>query len=233
MISLFWMACALPASDVVLSGQVLTGLDSDVGASDVLVSLRKANTKPHGEVTTDENGRFQITIPSSNVYHIALSGTDIVPTAFSGVVGQSDVAIPESDLFVRSTRDVEALRDEFSECEYAEEGGGIVEGIVQFTLQNTEDDSFLAAPLTSITVFDDQGDEFNACYLDNDGVSVEDADNVGNTGRFAVFGTPDGPLEIRFRQDIGGLIIDNYGFVYMPENGVAPFYPAFVDLAGQ
>ena len=46
-------------------------------------------------------------------------------------------------------------------------------------------------------------------------------------------GVPAGPLEIRFRQDIGGLLVDNYGFVYMPENGVAPFYPAFVDLAGQ
>ena len=233
MIAFLWMACALPTSDVVLSGQVLTGRDSGVGAPDVSVGLRKANTRPHGEVTTDENGRFEIEIPSSNVYHIALSGTDIVPTAFSGIVGQSDVAIPENDLFVRSTGDVEALRDEFSACPEVEADGGIVEGVVQFTLQNTEDDSFLAAPLTAITVFDDQANTFEACYLDDDGASVEEADNVGNTGRFAVFGAPEGPLEIRFRQDIGGLIIDNYGFVYMPENGIAPFYPAFVDLAGQ
>ena len=233
MIPLLWMACALPASEVILSGQVLTAQDSGTGAADVLVSLRNAKTKPHGTATTDNNGMFEIEIPSSNVYHLELSGTDIIPTAFSGVVGQSDVAIPEDNLFVRSTAEINALREEFSACPYAESEGGIVEGIVQFTLQNTDDDSFLVAPLTAVTVVDNEGIEFDACYLDDEGVSVEEADNVGTTGRFSVFGVPAGPLEIRFRQDIGGLLVDNYGFVYMPENGVAPFYPAFVDLAGQ
>ena len=233
MIAFLWMACALPASDVILSGQVLTAQDSGVGAPDILVSLRNAKTKPHGEVTTNENGMFEIEIPSSNVYHIALSGTDIQPTAFSGIVGQSDVAIPEDNLFVRSLAEVESLREEFSACPHAMNEGGIVEGVVQFTVQNSDDESYLVAPLTSVLVVDNQGVEYEACYFDDDGASVEDAENVGATGRFSVFGVPEGPLEIRFRQNIGGLSLDNYGFVYMPENGIAPFYPAFVDLAGQ
>ena len=196
-------------------GTSTTAQDSGTGAADILVSLRNAKTKPHGTVTTDNNGMFDIEIPSSNVYHIELSGTDIIPTAFSGVVGQSDVAIPEDNLFVRSSAEVDSLREAFSACPHAELEGGIVEGIVQFTLQNTDDDSFLVAPLTAVTVVDNDGIEFDACYLDDEGVSVEEADNVGTTGRFSVFGVPEGPVDW-FRQDIGGLR-EQCGFVYMRE----------------
>ena len=232
MIALLWISCALPSSVVMLSGQVQTQQDSETGAADVLVSIRDARTDPHGDVTTDQDGLFEIEIPGSNVYHMVLSKDDSMPTTFSGIVGQSDVAIPADELFVRSQAEVVLLREEFSACPTAEEEGGIVEGVVRFKLQNTDDESFLVAPLTAITVFNAEGVEYPGCYLDDDGNSVEEADNVGNTGRFAVFGVPEGPTTILFQQDIGGMLVDNYGYIYLPENGIAPFYPAFVDLAG-
>jgi len=232
MIPLLWLGCALPASDIILSGQVLTGQESGLGAADVLVSIRNAETKPHDEVTTDQDGLFEIEVPASNVYHMTLSGTDIAPTAFSGIVGQSDVAIPEDELFVRTEAQVTGLRAEFDSCATAEDEGGVVEGIVRFHLQDTDDGSFLVAPQASVTVYNNDGVEFTACYLDEDGISLEDGEEVGTTGRFAVFGVPEGPTTVLFQQEIGGMTIKNYGFVYMPDQGIAPFYPAFVDLAG-
>ena len=232
MIALLWLACTLPGSNIVLSGQVLTGQNSGAGAPDILVNIRNAETNPHDEVTTDQDGMFEVKVPSNSVYHLALSGTDIVPTAFSGIVGQSNVAIPEDELFVRSTAEMELLRSEFESCPNVDESGGVVEGIVRFKLQNTDDESYLVAPLASVLAYTDQGVEFTACYLDDDGLSLEDGEETGQTGRFAIFGVPQGPTTVLFQQDIGGLSIENYGFVYMPENGLAPFYPAFVDLAG-
>ena len=232
MIAFLWMSCALPTTVVVLSGQVLTAQDSETVAPDVTVSIRNAESKLHGEVSTDENGMFEIEIPGSNAYHMVLEGEDSLPTAFAGIVGQSDVAIPKDELFVRSAAEVSALRDTFAACPTASDAGAIVEGIVRFKLQNTEDQSFLVAPLTAISAFNQDGIEYTACYLDDDGVSVEEGENVGTTGRFAVFGVSEGPTTVRFQQNIGGMIVENYGYVYIPENGVAPFHPAFVDLAG-
>ena len=232
MIVFLWMSCALPSTVVTLSGQVLAAQDSEVEAPDVKVSIRNAESKLHGEVTTDEDGMFEIEIPGSNVYHMVLEGEESLPTAFSGIVGQSDVDIPKEELFLRSEAEVLALRDAFSACPTANDAGAIVEGIVRFKLQNTDDESFLVAPLTAIVAFTQDGIEYTACYLDEDGVSVEEAENVGTTGRFAVFGLPAGPTTVRFQQNIGGMIVENYGYVYIPENGIAPFHPAFVDLAG-
>jgi hypothetical protein len=227
-----WLACVQPPTEAILSGQIMTGQDSGVGAADILVSIRNAETKPHGEVTTDTNGLFEISVPSSNVYHMILSGNDIAPTSFSGIIGDADLAIPVDELFVRTDADVEGLRAAFENCPTASDDGGVVEGIVQFRLLDNDDNSFLAASDAMVEVFNANGTQFDACYLDDDGFSAEEADNVGTTGRFAVFGVPEGPTTVLFKQDIGGLTIENYGFVYMPENGTAPFHPAFVDLAG-
>ena len=232
MIWTLWLACTSAQTDVVLSGQILTSQDSGEGAADILVSIRNAETNPHGDVSTDSDGLFEITVPGSNAYHMVLTGTDVVPTSFSGIVGQSDVEIPADELFVRTESDVDGLRAEFDLCPTAADEGGVVEGVVQFRLQDTDDDSFLAASLTSVTVFNAHGTEYDGCYLDENGFSVEDGTEVGPTGRFAVFGIPEGPTTILFKQDVGGLTVENYGYVFMPEDGIAPFYPAFVDLAG-
>jgi len=232
MMWILWMACTPPPTEVLLSGQVLTGQDSGVGAADVLVSIRNSQTDPHGEVTTDEDGLFEISIPSSNVYHMILSGTGIAATSFSGIIGQSDLLIPQDELFVRTDADIAGLRSAFEHCPTAQEEGGIIEGTVQLRLQDTDDDSFLAANQAMVEVFNADGVQFDACYLDDDGMSEEDGSTVGSTGRFAAFGVPEGPISVLFKQDIGGLIVENYGFVYLAKDGVAPFHPAFVDLAG-
>ena len=210
MIPFVLMSCALPSSVVMLSGQVLTAQDSEAGAPDVRVIIRNAASELHGEVTTDEDGMFEIEIPGSNAYHMVLQGEDSLPTAFSGIVGQSDVAIPADELFVRSDAEILSLRDEFSACPTASDEGAIIEGVVRFKLQNTDDQSFLVAPLTAVTAFNQEGVEYTACYLDDDGVSVEEQDDVGNTGRFAVFGIPEGPTTVRFQQNIGGMIVENF-----------------------
>ena len=229
---LLFLGCMEPPGEVTLSGQILTGQDSGAGAPGITVNLRDSMTEPYSETVTDENGEFSLLAPSNAVYHMVLSGEDVAPTAFSGVVGSEDLAIPSDLLFVRTLLEVDAYRTAFQNCATAEVSGGITEGVLEYRLQNTTDDTFLIAEEAFVEVFDSNGTQYETCYLDNDGESLELGAAVGATGRFMAFGVPEGPTTLVFTQDFGGLTIENYAFVYMPKDGVAPFHPAFIDLAG-
>ena len=74
------------------------------------------------------------------------------------------------------------------------------------------------------------GQRYETCYLDDDGVSLATGGRVGATGLFAVFGVNDGAISIEFQQDIGSQILSNYAFAAMPDNGVVPLFPVFIDL---
>ena len=232
MISLLLSGCLPEPSDIQLSGQVLTAQESEQGASDIVVTAHDAELAPYSDTVTDEDGVFSTAVQTNRVYHLVLEGDGVVPTAFSGVVGTSDTRIEHDELFVRSEAEVDALRLTYSECAASELEGGIVEGIVYFQLQNAKDESYLIAEEAMVEVYDANGTQYDTCYLDSDGESLEFGTEVGATGRFAAFGIPSGAITVIFKQEIGASELENYGFVYMPENGIAPFHPAFIDLAG-
>ena len=72
--------------------------------------------------------------------------------------------------------------------------------------------------------------DYTTCVLDDEGESLATEGQVGATGRFAIFGVEPGAVTIEFVQAIGDKTLTNYGFVLMPEDGIAPFHPATIDL---
>ena len=233
MIALMMVAACLPEpTDITLSGQVLAAQDAEQGAPGIEVTAFDSELNEYSTAETDDEGMFATTVQSNRVYHLVLSGSDVTPTAFSGVVGSSDTAIGADELFVRSVAEVDAIRTTHDQCAAASQEGGIVEGAVYFRLRNEQDESFLIAEEAMVEVYDANGTQYDTCYLDTDGNSLEAGSEVGATGRFAAFGVPAGAITVVFRQEIGGAVLENYGFVYMPENGIAPIHPAFIDIAG-
>jgi len=232
MIILLLVGCLPVPGEVQLSGQILTAQDSGVGAPEIAVAAHDSELQPYSDTITDEDGLFSVPVQTSRVWHLVFTGTGVVPTAFSGVVGETDTAIPEDALYVRSETEVEALRVTHSLCLTAQDEGGIVEGVVRFRLQNSQDESYLIAEESYVEVYDVDGQSYDVCYLDNDGESLEKGSAVGATGRFIAFGLPAGPITVAFKQDVSSQTIENYGFVMLPEYGIAPFHPAFIDLAG-
>jgi len=232
MILMLLAACLPQPGEIALSGQVQTAQDSEQGAPDITVNAFDAELAPYSETVTDEQGLFSVPVQSNRVYHLAFSGEGISTTAFSGVVGSSDTAIAENELFIRSNAEVEAMRLEYGNCAASELEGGIVEGIVYFRLQNSRDDNYLIAEEAMVEVYDSNGTQYETCYLGTNGESLEAGSEVGATGRFAAFGVPAGPTTVAFRQEIGAGVIENFGYALMPEDGIAPFHPAFIDLAG-
>lgn len=232
MIAFFLVACLPEPIEVQLSGQVLTAQDSAQGAPDLTVTAYGSELEEYSATETDDDGMFTTAVQSNRVYHLVVEGTDATPTAFSGVVGSADTSIAEDELFIRSTTETEALRTIHQNCEPSSLEGGIVEGVVHFQLQNAQDDSYLIAEEAMVEVYDVDGTQYETCYLNTDGESLEAGTEVGATGRFAAFGIPSGAITVVFKQEFGELVIENYGFVFMPEDGIAPFHPAFIDLAG-
>ena len=232
MIAFFLIACLPEPFEVQLSGQVLTAQDSTQGAPNLTVTAYDSELEEYSATETDDDGLFTTAVQSNRVYHLVMEGPDITPTAFSGVVGSADTSIDEDELFVRSTAETEALRTTHENCDASSLDGGIVEGVVHFQIQNERDNSYLIAEEAMVEVYDVDGTQYEACYLNNDGESLEAGTEVGATGRFAAFGIPSGAITVVFKQEFGELVIENYGFVFMPEEGIAPFHPAFIDLAG-
>lgn len=227
---LMMLACLAEPGEVLISGQILASQYATSGAADVTVASIDSELAPYSEAATDDNGIFEVAAVANRVYHLVLSGEGLAPTTFSGIIGSDDVELPESSLFVRSTAEVDALRAEFADCDSMTEDGGIIEGVIQFPITNSDSGENLIAEVAYAGAYSAEGVQYTACYLDSDGESLEAGAEVGATGRFAIFGVQPGAVTVEFSQDLGGQTLTNYGYVYMPEDGVGPFFPAFIDF---
>ncbi len=225
-----FLACLPDPSTVVLSGQVLASQYAESGAADIHVAAMDTDLEMISETTTDQNGQFSIDVPASGVYHLHLSGTDMITTAFSGVVGQKDIELPEDSLFIRSEEEVAAIRSLHGNCPTSGVSGGIIEGVVEFPLTSDTTGEAIVAENAMVSASLNDAVPYTACVLDDDGESVEDGQQVGTTGRFAIFGVDPGVITIEIQQEIADKSLTNYGFALMPESGIAPVHPALIDL---
>ena len=229
---IWWLTLAcLPNPDAVsLSGQVLVSQYEESGAPDVQVQSINAELAPFDEAVTGADGEFEVEVEASGVYHLHLSGEGLATTSFSGIVGQQDIELSEGSLFVRSEAEVEALRAAHSNCPTAMEPGGIIEGVIEFPLTSVATGEAIIAEGARVVASLNDAVDYTTCVLDDDGVSLETDGNVGATGRFAIFGVEPGAITIEFIQQIENRTLTNYGFALLPEDGIAPFHPAIIDL---
>jgi hypothetical protein len=230
---MFWiafLACAEPITEVQLTGQVLTGLDSTVGAEGVIVIVRDSETLDFSEATTDEDGVFTVPVPISSAIHLELDGAGFVPTAFSAITAAEDFIVPVGGLWMRTPAELEELQQTFSSCDTVDVEGGIIEGQVLYTLVSQSSGSNLVAEEASVTVYEADGSAHTVCYLDNEGASDPNAVAVGATGRFVAFGIPAGPITVGFSIEFDQMRRELFGYVLLPEGGVGPFYPALIEF---
>lgn len=229
---IWWLtlACLHNPDSVYVSGQVLAEQYAESGASGVTVESINAQLEPFAETTTDASGAFEVEAQASGVYHLHLSGDGIVPTAFSGIVGQNDIELSAGSLFVRSETEVAALRDVHENCPTANDPGGIIEGVVVFPLTSDTTGEAVVAESATVSASLNDAVSYTACILDDDGVSLSADGRVGTTGRFAFFGVRPGAITVEFQQEIGDKTLTNYGFALMPQDGIVPFHPATIDL---
>ena len=225
------MACAEPTkSEVEMTGLILSGLDATTGAADVDLIVRDGNTDDYSQTTTDDDGRFTVKVPASSVMHLEIDGSGYVPTAFSATSGAANFEVPVGALWLRSELEIETLKDTFDNCPSVDLPGGVVEGEVHFNAVHDTSESHLIAEEATVIVYEADGSTHTVCYLDTDGESLAEGDEVGATGRFAAFGIPAGPITVGFTSYLGEQSQESFGYVLLPDNGVGPFYPALIQF---
>ncbi len=225
------LACWSLPTEVELTGTLLDSRDG-VGLAEAGIEIHDAQGTAFGEGQTGEDGEFAITVPASQSFFVTFSDEagGRVPTSFTGIAGSSDVQAEEGLLYMRSTQEVEDMKQEFANCAEVGATETLIEGEVRIYFSVEEDEELPTVPDVTVTAWDLNDQPYSGCYLDEEGLSSADATATASNGRFAIFGAPTGPLALSFTWVLAeGLEQTNWYLVRAPEGGVVPMYPAWVE----
>ncbi|MDP2305423.1 MAG: hypothetical protein Q8P18_05305 [Pseudomonadota bacterium] len=202
-------------------GGVVAGATIDI-VDDALASIDSQ--------TADDAGAFSVSVPAGVPFFVTVAAEGYVPTAFSGTAGINDFEAPDGYPWVASDAWFAALRAEFAACPTVNATGAVVAGEVRGNIPGTPYTDLPLVATGSVRAFGEGEIEYPACYLDDAGVSVADAAQVGDTGRFVIFGVPPGPIvvDVRYVDPAGDEPVQLFRFV-APEDGFVPIYPALVE----
>ncbi|MCB9762879.1 MAG: hypothetical protein H6739_23970 [Alphaproteobacteria bacterium] len=238
MIALLLMGCQQIPEFVQVSGAVF---DDRHSASTVVagatVRVMDASLEETDVVETGDDGTFSAQARAGQAVFFELSAEGFVPTAFGGTMGIEDAVVPDRVLWMATLDDLGELEGTFAGCPGVGEGGGLIEGEVRAHVPGAElgdGEEWPFAATAWAVAYDSDGVETDACYLDAEtGLYDPEATLTGDTGRFAVFGGPTGPVTLAVGTLLDGApYYETWFSVYVPDGGVAPIYPAYVPLPG-
>lgn len=227
---------------VTLSGVVLDGpYGEGEPVSGLSVASRDGTLEPFGEATTDDAGSFTVEVAAIQDFFLEVSGEGWTTALFAGDAGLFDMQLTDGAVWVRESGWVDGLAAEFGETCAAAGTDRVIEGEVRVWIEGVAPQDQERVGNAWVTVFTADGTPYPACYLGEEGEADPDAVMTGPTGRFAVFGVPQGALLLEvaylpygeppedpteFVEDAGYW----YYQVFMVDEGVASFYPAFVEM---
>lgn len=222
------LACTTP-TEITMSGSVWTSTDGDATIPGATVRILDEEAATFDEVVADDAGTFSITVPAGQIFYALVSADGYVETGFSGLAGIDDFVAPDGYPWAPTEAWADEERAAFSACATWSETGPFVSGQV---LGSIGAGDLVIVETGTVTVIDEvNAVEYPACYLDDDGESLEKGTETGETGLFAVFGVPDGPIvaDVRYTDPGGEQAVEFYQYV-MPEAGYVPMYPALISL---
>ena len=221
-----------PITEVQLSGTIFDGPDSIDGVAGANVDIRTYDGALFDSTTANSQGRFSITVPADQPLFVVVGDTeDHVPTSFTVNIGTVDAQAPTGALWARRASVLAEVQHDFTGCGLADDAPTTVEGDVRLYLGDVEESDQLPIVTTaSVLGNTGEGTLLGACYLDDDGNSDPSRGETGDTGRYAIFGLPEGPTTLTVTYDNG----DSSGsvdlLVYVPDGGTVPQYPTLVPI---
>jgi hypothetical protein len=226
---LLFASCTKGFDDIVLTGTLYDGEESaSAPVSGADLQIRNADGSKGEHTTTAYDGVFQIEITPEQSFTAVFSEAGSVETSFAATAGLGDIDAETRQLWLRSEDELADIATTFGDC--GERGGASIEGVVHLYVPSVADYHYLPLVTSAdVTALDDAGDVHMACYLDDEGVYDADAVETGLTGRFAIFGLPEGHATVRIGFVLGTEEMPQTVFpVWLSEAGTAPLYPALV-----
>ena len=186
-------------------------------------------------VRSAEDGSFAVALRPSSIFYLELAAADHVTTGITGTSGPGDLRIDDGRVWVRTREELDAVRAEFAGCPGADGDGAVIEGEIRLYIPGATTDQ---APLSTTgwaRVYGPDGALYeDTCYLLDDEeqwVYDPEARYTGVHGRFAIFDAPAGEVSVEVGYDIEDYTYyQTYYYAYVPEGGVTPMYPAWVEL---
>jgi hypothetical protein len=226
-------ACEPSVDAVEVRGVATDGPYSDTPLAGGRIATLDEAANPFAEAEISSVGTFSVTAPTSQTVFVEVSGDGLAPASFSGSSGASPgLAVDDGTFFGVSLSALDAWRAEFVGCEGVGEGGAIVGDVA--LLGVTDDDGAIVPVAAAWVEVRDAGFgwPYFPCYLDDEGAAVvPDAEVTGATGRFGVFGLPEGVYVMTVGYELFGEPVYEVTWeVWVPEGGVAPRFPVWVEL---
>jgi len=218
--------------EILVTGTVFADrFDDSDAVADASVQLMDGALRAMAESTTDADGAFEGTVAGGGLLYVDLSADGYAPTGFSGQLGFVDYTVDDGTLWMRSGEDLEEIAAKFEGCSGADqEDMGLLEGVVELFVPGADLDDALRVSDAWVAAATADGERVDACYQGEDGLYDATATGTGPNGRFALWG-PTGLVAVEVGYTIQGQVIESRRYaIYIPENGVAPFYPFWVSL---
>lgn len=220
-----------PITEVGLTGTVFDGPDSIDGVANASVETRTFDGELFDASVADPYGQFTVLAPAGQPAYMVVSGPDHIPTSFAVNIGTVDMVVPERAIWARRRSVQEALFAEFDGCSPTDTTTPVIEGEVRLYLGEVDNPGSEPLVTTAVAYVETtDGDLHTGCYLDDAGVSDPDSTITGESGRYAIFGAPVGPAELTLTYDATDTQLATTLYVYVPEGGTVPGYPAYVAL---
>lgn len=185
--------------------------------------------EPFDTASIDDEGRFDATAPLGGFIHVRVEGPGMVPAGFSGRMGLGPFEVEPGTLFGWPESERAAMDAQWGDC--ARPGSAMIGEVRLFGV--TDDDGvspLITTAFASIPVA--AGQDLGACYLDDEsGLHDPTATTTGPRGTFAIFDIEPGIHRLDYGYHVTQSIrVDSSLRLYVPDGGVTPLFPAWVDL---
>ena len=214
------------------------------------VAVLELDGSEYDSVRSDRRGNYSAVAPFASAIHLTVEeSTDGVVSSFTGASGTSAVfKVIDDERPAANVRDdgvdpqifrlvygvrgtqLDSWRATYDGCPGVGEGGLVI-GQVSYDLWGSDGQEPPAVDTpTALLVSVSTGDEFEPCYLNDSGTSYDAAaEHMGLSQDFAFFGLEQGLYELQFQWQIfpGGFERRSLT-VWVPQDGVAPRFPAWL-----
>lgn len=223
--------CVYEPTLITLTGRVVDAPSEDAdGISSATVESLDYSFAPVDSDETDGRGSFQVQVYANNNMYFEVSAQGYGTTGFAGFAPGLDTAIDDGLVWMQSEETLAELDNSFGDC--AQQGGALIEGVIRLGVQgySPEEGDWPLSTTGFATAYDSAGSSYPACYLSDVGAYDPEAVETGNSGRFAIYGAPTGPVTLQagYRVEDSEVVQDFY--LYVPEDGVVSLYSVVLYL---